>query len=82
MIVLAQLFSQLLPVTLDSKKKASFFFFQSNLTQHVSLNITDDDVSNEPDQEYGLTLSQAPQDVALSPHSNTTIIIQDNDCMT
>ena len=56
-----------------------FTLLQRPQTQRVSLNITDDDVSGEPDQEYSLTLSQAPQDVALSPHDNTTIIIIDDD---
>ena len=46
----------------------------------MSLNIKDDSVSVEVDQEYDLTLSQAPQDVTILPRSKTTIIIQDDDC--
>ena len=53
---------------------------QGALTEYVSLNIKDDGVSVEVDQEYDLTLSQAPQDVTISPHPKTTIIIQDDDC--
>ena len=56
-----------------------FPLFQKALTQHVTLDIKDDSVSVEVDQEYDLTLSQAPQDVTITPRSKTTIIIQDDD---
>ena len=45
----------------------------------MSFNITDDDVSGEPSQQYNLTLSEAPDNVTIFPYATTTINIIDND---
>ena len=47
--------------------------------QGVTVNITDDDVSGEPVQQYDLLLTVVPSGVAIAPFSETTISIFDND---
>ena len=52
---------------------------QSNLQQIVEVQIKNDNVSGEPIQQYTLALLGQPNDVSLSPFSNTTIYIHDDD---
>ena len=45
----------------------------------MTVNISDDDVSGEPIQQYDLMLIDAPASVTVSPFNSTTIRIFDND---
>ncbi len=45
----------------------------------MTVNISDDDVSGEPIQQYDLMLVDVPASVAVSPLNSTTVNIFDND---
>ena len=53
-------------------------YFQGNSFASISLNITNDDVSGEPTQQYSLSLSNEPDTVTVTRRT-IDININDND---